>query len=96
MKPKVGLMKNRKENRNKTESKCYSLLKLGKAVAGQENTAVRMTRRAKHLSSTLQLDDNATLKVPEFDRRPCNSRNLLVVVMQRDNDLYRLAAENVV
>ena len=57
------------------------------AAAGQENTAVRMTRRAKHLLSALQLGDNATLKVPEFDWGPCDIRNLLVVVMQRDNDV---------
>ena len=48
-----------------------------------------MTRTAKHLLSSLQLGDNATLKVPEFDSWPCDSRNFLVVVMQRDNDLYQ-------
>ncbi|XP_068229732.1 KRAB-A domain-containing protein 2-like [Palaemon carinicauda] len=60
------------------------------AAAGQEKTALRMTRRAKHLLSALQVGDNATLKVPEFDRGPSDSRNLLVVVLQRDEDLYQV------
>ena len=49
-----------------------------------------MARRAKHLLSALEVGDNATLKVPEFDRGPSDSRNLLVVVLQRDEDLYQV------
>ena len=60
------------------------------AAAGQEKTALRMTRRAKHLLSALEVGDNATLKVPEFDRGPSDTRNLLVVVLQRYEDLYQV------
>ncbi|KAK4312428.1 hypothetical protein Pmani_016151 [Petrolisthes manimaculis] len=60
------------------------------AAAGQEKNALRMTRRAIHLLSALEVGDNATLKVPEFDHGPSDSRNLLVVVLQRDEDLYQV------
>ncbi|KAK4315560.1 hypothetical protein Pmani_013251 [Petrolisthes manimaculis] len=60
------------------------------AAAGQEKNALRMTRRAKHLLNALEVGDNATLKVPEFNRVPSDSRNLLVVVLQRDEDLYQV------
>ncbi|XP_068235556.1 uncharacterized protein [Palaemon carinicauda] len=52
----------------------------------QEGEEEQITKRVKHL----QEGDNATLKVPEFDRGPSDSRNLLVVVLQRDEDLYEV------
>ena len=52
------------------------------AVSGQETAANKMTLRAKQLLKTFDVGQNATLKVPEFDRGPCDPRNLLVVVME--------------
>ena len=51
-------------------------------VSGQETAANKMTRRAKQLLKTFDVGQNATLKVPEFDRGPCDPRNLLVVVLK--------------
>ena len=51
------------------------------AVSGQEIDATKMTRRAKQLLKPFDVGQNATLKVPEFDRGPCDPRNLLVVVI---------------
>ena len=73
------------------EKRRRNSLKLGNWLQpAKKKTALRMTRRAKHLLSALEVGDNATLKVPEFDRGPSDSRNLLVVVLQRDEDLYQV------
>ena len=56
------------------------------AVSGQEIAANKMTRRAKQLLKPFDVGQNATLKVPEFDRGPCDPRNLLVVVMEANED----------
>ena len=53
------------------------------AAAGQESAARRMKRRATHMLTDFECGDNATLKVPEFDRGPTDPRNLLVVVLSR-------------
>ena len=39
------------------------------------------------------MGDNATLKVPEFDRGPSDARNLLVVVMSKSKDLYKVGCK---
>ena len=47
-----------------------------------------MTRRAKQLLQELEVGDNATLRVPEFDRGPRDGRNVLVVILEKENDFY--------
>ena len=63
------------------------------AVVGQEESSLRMTRRAKHLLSSLEVGDNATLRVPEIDRGPSDSRNLLVVILHKDEELYQVGCK---
>ena len=63
------------------------------AAAGQELAARAMTRRGKQLLKEFQVGDNATLKVPEFDRGPSDARNLLVVVMSKSKDLYKVGCK---
>ena len=60
------------------------------ALSGQEIAANKMTSRAKQLLKPFDVGQNATLKVPEFDRGPCDPRNLLVVVMEANEDMYKL------
>ena len=60
------------------------------SVSGQEIAANKMTRRAKQLLKPFDVGHNATLKVPEFDRGPCDPRNLLVVVMEANEDMYKV------
>ena len=47
-----------------------------------------MQKRATHLLRDYERGDNATLKVPEFDRGPSDPKNLLVVDLSRNDDLY--------
>ena len=49
-----------------------------------------MTRRAKQLLKPMSVGQNATLKVPDVDRGPCDPRNLLVVIMHVENDMYQV------
>ena len=55
-----------------------------------EQVRQAMTRRAKQLLKEYEVGDNATIKVPIFDRGPNYARNLLVVVMNKSNDLYKV------
>ena len=63
------------------------------ASEGQENTAQRMTRRAKQLLKELEAGTKATVQVPAVDRGPTDARNLLVVVIEKDGQLYRVGCK---
>ena len=52
-----------------------------------------MKARATHLLKDFERGDNATLKVPEFDRGPSDPRNLLVVIMDREDELYTVGCQ---
>ena len=60
---------------------------------GQANSASKMIRRGMRMQEPLQVDDNATLRIPEVDRGPSDSKNLLVVVLSNDNEIYRVGCK---
>ena len=41
----------------------------------------------------MEVGKNVTLKVPEFDRGPSDNRNLLVVILQREDNLYQVGCK---
>ena len=41
----------------------------------------------------MEVGDNVTLNVPEFDRGPSDNRNLLVVILQREDNLYKVGCK---
>ena len=47
-------------------------------------------RKLKRLLTELHIGQNATLRVPEFDRDPSDPRNLLVVILEKNNDFYEV------
>ena len=49
-----------------------------------------MTLRAKQLLKPMSVGQNATLKVPDVDRGPCDPINLLVVILHVENDMYQV------
>ena len=52
-----------------------------------------MIRRGMRMQESLQVEDNATLRIPEVDRGPSDPKNLLVVVLSKENDMYRLGCK---
>ena len=60
------------------------------ASSGQETQASKMLQRGKRLLTELHIGQNATLRVPEFDRGPSDPRNLLVVILGKINDFYEV------
>ena len=56
------------------------------AAVGQETAALRMKRRATHLLKEFMPGDNATIRVPEFDRGPTDPKNLIVVILEKFED----------
>ena len=52
-----------------------------------------MIRRGMRMQEPLQVEDNATLRIPEVDWGPSDSKNLLVVVISKDDDMYRLGCK---
>ena len=52
-----------------------------------------MKRRATHLLKDFMPGDNATIKVPEFDRGPTDPKNLIVVILEKVEDFYTLGCK---
>ncbi|KRZ48968.1 KRAB-A domain-containing protein 2 [Trichinella nativa] len=62
------------------------------AALGQTRAAAKMTRRTKKMLIPLQIGQNCTLRVPDVDRGPADSKNFLVVV-RNVKDCTLLVAE---
>ena len=61
-----------------------------RALKGQISVAKRMKIRGeKHLFCP-KVGDNCTIRIPEFDRGPSDPKNLLVVVLGIENNLYEV------
>ena len=58
------------------------------ASSGQETQASKIWQRGKRLLTELHMGQNATLRVPAFDRGLSDPRNLLVVILGKKNDFY--------
>jgi len=53
-----------------------------------------MLERGRGLLPKLVVGDNAFLRIPEFDQGPTDPRNLVVVVLSAENNLFVVGTEN--
>ena len=64
-----------------------------KAFEGQEKSAKRMKIRGEKIVQIPKVGNNATIQIPEFDRGPSDPKNLLVVILSAENNLYEVGCE---